>query len=291
MTRAHLARVLSVVAIPMSLACRSRDAPAPAAVVALRGEAARVGGVAIPLALVGSVARSRQEGARRALDDLVSDALLAEEARARGLERAPAVLWASTAALGRLVPERLAGEARARGGPTADELMSLRVIHAVVRRSATVPGARASATAAAIRRAVAPARDDADFESRAREVPHPGLEVTIERVPEFDAAGQSADGAQIDPTFVAAAFDLRTPGQLSEPVETPFGWHVIRLIERIAPNPESVERRKHDLEAAVQTMRVRARLTDLLRAERRRVPVEIAAGAPALMTQAAAEIQ
>lgn len=40
---------------------------------------------------------------------------------------------------------------------------------------------------------------------------------------------------QYDPTFVATALELQ-PGQISEPVQTQFGWHVIELISReVAP--------------------------------------------------------
>ncbi len=289
MTRIHLALALSLVVLPAGLACRSRAMPSPAG-VALGGDAARIADATIPASLVVRIARARHEGVRRALDDLVEDALLARAATARGLDREPAVEWASAATMARLVSQRLGDEARAAGAPTDDELASVRVVHAVVRRSPTVSTARASATADAILRAVTAARDDGDFEALANEVPHLGVQVIVERVPEFDATGRTSGGAEMDRNFVAAALALHVRGQRSDIVETPFGWHVIRLLERVAPDPESIERLRRDLDGSVREVRVRTQVSAILRAERRRVPVEISAAAPALMTEAAAAI-
>jgi parvulin-like peptidyl-prolyl isomerase len=116
------------------------------------------------------------------------------------------------------------------------------------------------------------------------------VQVIVERVPEFDATGRTSGGAEMDRTFVDAALALHAPGQLSDIVETPFGWHVIRLMERVAPDPESIERRRRDLDGAVREVRVRTQVSAILRAERRRMSVEISAAAPALLTEAAAGI-
>ena len=42
----------------------------------------------------------------------------------------------------------------------------------------------------------------------------------------------TANGGPMDQTFSDAAFKLTQPGQISDPVQTQFGWHIIRLVER-----------------------------------------------------------
>jgi peptidyl-prolyl cis-trans isomerase SurA len=38
---------------------------------------------------------------------------------------------------------------------------------------------------------------------------------------------------QIVPQFADAAFGLTSPNEITEPVQTPYGWHIIKLIERL----------------------------------------------------------
>lgn len=45
--------------------------------------------------------------------------------------------------------------------------------------------------------------------------------------------------SQLDPTFVATALALK-PGEISQPVQTQFGWHVIQLVETQTPPLEQV---------------------------------------------------
>ena len=53
-------------------------------------------------------------------------------------------------------------------------------------------------------------------------------------------AGSAANGGEIPPfgtgrmipSFEEAAFKLQKPGDLSAPIQTPYGWHVIKLIEK-----------------------------------------------------------
>jgi len=50
------------------------------------------------------------------------------------------------------------------------------------------------------------------------------------------------------PEFAEAAFALETPGQITEtPVHSPFGWHVIQLVERRTSPPPSFDEVKDEL--------------------------------------------
>lgn len=62
---------------------------------------------------------------------------------------------------------------------------------------------------------------------------------TLARELSDDPSGQINNGKldwfaskEMDPAFAATAFALKNPGDLSEPVQSQFGWHVIRLDAR-----------------------------------------------------------
>jgi len=252
------------------------------------GACGRVGQVVIPGSLLAGAARVRGVPKRLALDDLLADALLAQGARDRRLDRVPAIEWASVVSMARVVLSRLDAEARARGAPTAEELAIVRVVQAVVRRSRGVQPDYARAIAEAIARQTQGAMDLSAFDERAARVAHGSLQVAVEQLPDFDASGRTADGSEIDPTLVAAAFAIRTNGQTSDVVETPLGWHAMCLLARIAPSPQSIERERPEVVRRALTMRVRADLGAALLDKRQRTLVTISAAAEDLMTEAGA---
>jgi hypothetical protein len=257
------------------------QAPPPATQAPLSGAVARVGSVDLASSLVSEVAGANGWSTREALDALVDDALASQGAQAGGLDRAPGVSWWLTSSLARRVPQRLADEAAAMGPPTRDELSRVSVVHAVVMRSATLREEDALVLVEAIRRAVAGARNPSDFMARANAVPHLHAQVVAQTLDPFGPDGREASGGEIDAGFVAASFALHTPLEMSPIVTSPFGWHVIQLIQRT-----ELENPPPDIGPAVVRMRARGRLDALVRARRAAARVEVSQAADDEMARA-----
>lgn len=244
----------------------------------LGGDVAGVGTVRVPASLVAEVTRASGKPPSRALDDLVADALAARGAQDARLDRDTSVAWSVTTAIARRYARQSLTEASAAGPPRPDELEAVHVSHAVVLRSARVPSATAVAIAEAIRRNVEASRSADEFESRAKATPHADARVVVERLEPF-----SADG-HFDASFIAAAFELRSAGDVSPVVETQFGWHVVYLVGR-DPLRDEGGGRASELAAAVTELRARDWLESRLRLRARTSHVEVLAGADALMSQ------
>jgi hypothetical protein len=250
------------------------------------GEVASVGSQPVTASMVADAARASRVSARVAVDRLVDDALAAEGARAEGLDRACDISWPITATIARGVLARLAEQAESAGPPTDDELATVTVAHAIVLRTPGVPEERAREVAGAIQQAASSARTADDFEAIANAVPHVGTQLVVQRVRDFGADGRAEKGAEYDPIFVAAAFALRSPGQMSWVIQSSFGWHVIYLIERTAADRGSIEQRRIDLAPDVVQMRVRIRTDSILHARKERSSIEVSEAADALMADA-----
>ena len=298
LTRAALACLL------ISSGCSgTHEAPAPAQQSALGGEiAARVGSDVIPLSLVTKVAAAQHVTADEALRRLVDDAVAANAGRAKGLDRELPTSWYLTAARARITADRLLADAKRAGPPTDDEVKTLserywrevdrpqaiRVVHVVVRTPEKPDPAasdRARAFAQQLREAVVDAKDADDFIAKANAVPkYAGATVTAEKLPALTDAGQSIESQQqFDPTFAKGAFAIAEPGMTSPPVETSFGFHIIRLLEKIPEQRMPFETRRIAFADEVITMRAGAATKSLIEGLQRSKPIEIAPSAEILM--------
>jgi parvulin-like peptidyl-prolyl isomerase len=259
------------------------------------------GSVAIDVSLVEEVARKNGSDARAAADALVYDAVLAQGASEKKLDRSPAAREGRRAVLARVVTDRLASDAAARGAPTDAEVAKVtarhwrdvdlpeqaHAVHAVVMTNDPEKKKRMRAVAEDLRRAVEGAKDADDFIARAKSVDAQGLEIRPEKLPLFVADGRVLEGGELDMTFVAAAFALK-PGETSAIVETPFGLHVIRMLERLPEKRVPLEERRAMFADEVRTMRAREAYAALLADAKRKAHVVIDPAADALMSSASA---
>lgn len=273
----------------------------PEEAAALGGElAARVGDEAIPLSLVQKVAAQQRIEPREALRRLVDDAVAAQAARGRGYDRTLPARWRLMAVRARFTADRALAEAKTGGDPTDAEIARLselywrevdrpeavRVVHAVVRRPKDASKLEeARALAAQIREAVADVEGSDAFLKSASAVPHPkDLEVVAQPLPPFtdDGWGTEGDG-RMDPAFAKASHAIGAVGATSDLVETSFGWHVIRLLERIPEARMPLESRRVAFVDEAYRLRASNFVQDRLAAQRAAVRVEVSAAAEPLM--------
>jgi hypothetical protein len=274
--KGHVARIALAGLLASSPSCSGgHEAPPPAEQAALGGDvAARVGSDVIPVSLVAKVAAAQHITAHEALKRLVDDAVTAQAARLKGMDREVPTSWRLTAARARVMADHSLAEAKRGGPPTDEELKTLsarywrevdrppavRVVHALVPRPQKPDPAaeeRARALAAKLRDAVVGAKDADEFMAKARALPAGDVEITAEKLPAFTDEGASVEGDQrLEPAFAHGAFTMTEPGTTSAVVESRYGWHVIRLVERIPEQRMPLEARR--IAFADETMAMRA---------------------------------
>ncbi len=283
------------------LACGAESSAPPQPLASLGGGTVAVAGaVAIDATLVAEVARKNGMSPRDATDTLVYDAVLAQGASARKLDKTPEIRAAERAILARTIADRIAKDAAARGAPTDEEVAKLtelhwrevdvpeqaRVVHVLVTTKDPAKKPRMRAVAEDLRRAVIGATSADDFIARANAVDAQGLEIHPEKLPAFVEDGRIVEGNRaMDATFAKAAFTL-APGETSAIVETPFGLHVIRMLERLPAQRLPLEERRTRFTEEVFAMRGHDAYVALLAAAKKRHPVVVDPASDALMASA-----
>jgi hypothetical protein len=266
---------------------------------------ASAGNATISAALLTDVARAQKRTPDDAVQLLLDDALLSEGARAKKIDQATPVAREITALRAQLVADRLRNDARAAGPCSDAEVDALsklhlkdvelpervQVIHAIaVRPKKEAPNQdqqlqHAHEIADALEAAVQGATSPEDFEARAKAVPHGDVDVRVESLPAFAQDGAVPEtGGGMDATFAHAAFALAKPGDISQVVETSFGWHVIRLNQRLAAKDVPREERRAMFGEECVTTRARKAFQALLAVRRASVHVEIAQDANDVMS-------
>lgn len=263
---------------------------------------AKVGAVTIGRELVASVAREQNIAPREAAQKLVDDAVAAEAARRRGLDRDVPARWALVAARARLLADHYRDEALAEGPPTPAELAevadrhwrevdrppSVRVVHALVKRPADASKtaeARALAESLAARLRGSPTPEE--FEARAKSFAVPrGVDVVVEKLPPFTEDGYVVDApSRMDEAFARAAYAIDAPGHQTGVVESAFGFHVIHLVERLPEQRMPLESRRVAFADEILSSRARRRVEAALEAQRQKSPPAVLPSAEGTMLE------
>ena len=281
--------LMVLVAIP---GCGTPNEPLPVASSSLpAGVVARVEGESISGSAVAQIAERQGLQARAALSPALSDALFAAAARAS----LPVSIIAAVerAAAARALLERVGVESVAAGPPTDTEVAELvrerwvelerpdaaRTTHAVVMNTDPNRDGAAQALAQKLALAAKAASSAEEFLSLVESVPGEGFEVRAENLPAITTDGRGFERtekgfvsafASFDRDFALAANRLHEPGDLSPVVKTRFGYHVIRLAERIPgsvlPTAELATLLRPEVDTR-RAARVRRELLEKLRAE------------------------
>jgi hypothetical protein len=287
------ARAAAVLALYLAGCGQGGTSPTKASLPA--DVAAIVGSERIRSDTIVRIAAAQRLSRRAARERAITDALFAASARADAAQSFR-VSSAERSVLARALLERLRDAARVSGPPTDEEVQSftearwpeldrppsVRTTHVVVLVKKPQEDGAARARALELAAVVRGAKDARDFLARVEAEPKGDLEVRAESLPPVTADGRLWDPSErppkpiegtFDADFTRAAFGLSEPGDQSGVVKSAFGYHVIRLDERIPELRVSLAERRERLADDVYSRRAKLDLDALVTKLRASTPV------------------
>ncbi len=270
------------------LACSRSSSPPPPSTTSsalAQGVTACAGAEQVRAATIARIAARQGIDPHAAVGLALSDALFAQGGRALLSRASTRVI--ERAAIGRSLLEQLGADAAAAGPPRDAELSEIvherwveldrpdgvRTTHAVVVNNKPDRDAAAHGLANKLALALQAATSGDDLIRLAKAFPNEGFEIRAEPLPFVTAegrvfqrqdAGFIASRGGFDPDFARAALALERPGQLSSVVKSAFGYHVIRLEERVPGVLVAKAELTKMLDAEVLTRRAAQARTELV---------------------------
>ena len=240
--------LIVLVALGLPAGCRTRDSADPA-ILTLGDQAVRRSEFERHVTNLEQQGGTPLDPTVRAalLDRFLEERVVVLEARARGLVSAPSTPEQEEAAARKL----LADEGLSGVEVGDEEVATYYQAH---------PGEFESPETVTLRQILVPTLNEArDVRRRLLKDPHsfPALAQTLSRAPEASAGGLMGRFArgQLPAPLERAAFAL-APGQISEPVPTPFGFHVLRLDEKQPSRPPTLEQSRDEIRSRLRREKV-----------------------------------
>ncbi len=241
----------------------------------------------------------RESLADQVLDRLVIDALLLQEAKRRGITTTPAEIEeATTSAVDRMKAQFADEQAFERA--LASQFTTPQRLRERYRQTSEAQLLRQKLIDREIRRKIRISDSDVveawqrrGDEVRVRHilvgdsVTANSVRARLVRGDDFDVVGREAEAIEAADlgwmrrgtlvlAFEQVAFAMRTPNEISQPVKTRFGWHVIQLLERRgAELPELTEDLRDRISNEIFSSRFDALFEDYVQGVRERSYVEI----------------